>query len=230
MHWLLELLKEIGVAFGMDVLFDKLKKEGAPIVVDKVKKKISDEHRAEMLTFIRELAARDPLASETLLRRHRDRQEEKEISYLPEKRYLAGSEDMYVTLLTKLHTALGDSGGEKESRFEMFKWLGRVSDQEFDATLEFLHHDVVLQYIRKAAQIAGMAIPEIKRLMEKFKVKESLCKIDSGVGEKLKKINHNLEGRWWIRKAEVETDGKKRHWWSRKPARDWWATFERGGK
>lgn len=213
MHWLLELLKEIGVAFGMDVLFDKLKKEGAPVVVDKMKKKITDEHRAEMLTFIRELAARDPLASETLLRRHRDRQEEKEISYLPGKRYLAGSEDTYVTLLTKLHTALSDSDGEKESRFEMFKWLGRMNDQEFDATLEFLNHDVVMQYIRKTAQIAGMAIPEIKRLIEKFEVKESLRKVDSGVGSVLEKLNDNLERRWWIRGGgrtakTIKTDGK----------------------
>lgn len=225
MNWLTELIKEIGVAFGMDVLFDKIRKEGAPVIADKMKKKITDERRAEMLTFIRELAARDPFASETLLRRQRDRQEEKEISYLPGKKYLAGSEDMYVTLLTKLHAALDDSNDEKESRFEMFKWLGRMNDQEFDATLEFLNHDIVMQYIRKAAQIAGMAIPEIKRLMEELKVKEVLHKLDSGVGGVLGKINDNLEGRWWIRsKYKPKCDNKEVKTDKKCPMRTLWPT------
>lgn len=201
-----EIAREIGIAIissvGVDVLFHKMKGEAADAVVKTIKKKLNDESRAEMLTFICELAGHDePQASENLLRRQRERQNEAEISYKPGVKYPPGSEDEFVTLLTKLYIALSDDEREKESRIEMFARLGNMSDEDFDATLKFLDHDIAMQYIRKGLYILGLTVKEVMDLLKELGANEAIRKADSFIGGEMKKINDNLESNWWVRSS-----------------------------
>jgi len=197
-HEIAEIAKEVGIALGMDVIFDKFKKEGVAVAADKIKKKLTDEHRAELLAFIRKIAAYDTLASEALLRRQRDRQQELPKPYRTTDKYPPCSEDLYVTLLAKLYMALGDSAEEEEARIEVFCWLGRMNDKDFDSTLEFLHHDVVMQYIHKIKGVANM-LPEIKDFLNYLKNNQEIREADTYLGTKLSNFNDRLEKKWWIR-------------------------------
>jgi len=146
-----EMLKEVIVsgviAGGLDALKNGAKKAG-DATVEKIISRM-DERRGEMLAFIRGLAARDPLASENLIRRQRERQFCHPRSYGAREPYLAGDEDRFVTLLTKLYIAL-EQPDEKIVRREIFVWLGRLSDEDFDATIEFLHHDIFIQWLKRS--------------------------------------------------------------------------------
>lgn len=150
-----EILKEIIVsglvAGGLDAVKNGLKKTGEKAgekVAEKIISKM-DERRGEMLAFIRGLVKRDPIASDNLLRRQRERQFCLPRSYGNKERYVPGDEDHFVTLLTKLYIAL-DEPHEKTIRTEIFVWLGSLSDEDFDATIEFLHHDVFIQWFKRS--------------------------------------------------------------------------------
>jgi len=146
-----EILREIVIAGAMAGIMDGLKnglKDGGKKASERIIKKF-EESRAELLAFIRSLAAIDKKASETLIQRQRVRQLCEKRSYPPYEQYQPGDEDRYVELLTKLYRVL-DEPEEKEMRKEIFKWLGRLSDEDFDATLEFLHHDVFIQWLKKS--------------------------------------------------------------------------------
>ncbi len=150
-RWI-EILKEIVVtgviAGGLDALRNGAKKTG-DVVVDKIISKM-EERRGEMLAFIRGLAQRDSQSSKNLLERQRVRQFCQPRSYGEDKKpYVPGDEDHFVTLLTKLYIAL-DEPHEKKIRTEVFVWLGRLSDEDFDATIEFLHHDVFIQWLKRS--------------------------------------------------------------------------------
>lgn len=144
-----EIFKEVVIAGVIAGLVDGFKvgarKEGE-IVAEKIVKKF-EEHRAEMLAFLRGLAASDKEASEKLFERQRIRSLCQKKFY-SEERYKPGDEDLYVELLTKLYMALNEPS-EKEIRVEVFKWLGHLSDEDFDLTIEFLKHDVFIQWLRR---------------------------------------------------------------------------------
>lgn len=145
------ILSDFLVAGVVASLLDALK-NGAKKAGDKAVEKIiskMDERRGEMLAFIRGLVARDKEASETLIKRQHDRQFCRQRSYGEKKQYLPGDEDTYVTLLTKLYIAL-DESDEEIARQEIFVWLGRISDEDFDATIEFLHHDIFVQWLKRS--------------------------------------------------------------------------------
>lgn len=144
-----EIFKEVVIAGVIAGLVDGFKvgarKEGE-IVAEKIVKKF-EEHRAEMFAFLRSLAAKDEEASKKLFERQRIRKLCQNKSYSDEK-YKPGDEDLYVELLTKLFMALNEPS-EQNTRREIFKWLGHLSDEDFDLTLEFLRHDVFVQWIRR---------------------------------------------------------------------------------
>ncbi len=163
-HEFVEILKEIAIAVGFDVAFKKFAEKEGVALAQFVEKKLTDEHRAELLAFIRELATYDKEASDKLLDRQRQRQYCARKTY-PDAHgnyatYAPGEEDRLVTLLTKLYMALADNHEERSSRIEVFTWLGHMEDREFDAALEFLHHDVIFQWFQKARQIVVMAWPQ----------------------------------------------------------------------
>lgn len=139
-----ELIKDLGMDVGISgtvaTVLDTLK--------NGVHKKLTQEHRAEMLAFVRSLAAIDPQASENLLRRQRERQTWQPRSYDAKNPYVPGDENLLVELLTKLYKAL-DEPEKRETRKQTFKWLGRLDDEKFDATLEFLNHDVLKQWSKR---------------------------------------------------------------------------------
>lgn len=152
-----ERLAKLKEAIGFDIvisavvagLLDFMRngiKKGGEVATEKITKKL-EEHRAEMLAFIRGLAAEDKEASEKFFERQKIRNQCKKKSYSEEK-YKPGDEDLYVELLTKLYIALNEPQ-EQEIRKEIFKWLGHLSDEDFDLTLEFLKHDVFIQWIRR---------------------------------------------------------------------------------
>lgn len=206
-----EIGREFGISVIVDVILDKMRKGVGMIAADtaeKIKKKLTDEKRAELLSFLRELAAygeNGKKASETLLRRQRDRQERKALAYDPRKKYLPGSEDEFVTLLTKLFIALSDDERELESRIATFIWLGEMEDLEFDAKLEFLKHDVVLQYGRRIPHVIREMWLEFKDLSKEFGLEKSLRKVDASVGGKMQQINDGLEKHWWVRSSHKKT-------------------------
>lgn len=207
-----EIAREFGISALVDVMLDRVRKGAGDIAsgaAKKIKDKLTDEKRAELLAFLRELEGYEkvdpPVASKNLLRRQRDRQQGKELSYKKGVKYQAGSEDEFVTLLTKLFIALSDEE-ELESRIATFLWLGNMDDEEFDATLEFLKHDVVLQYGRKIPHVIREMLLEFKKLSEEFGLNKSLRKIDATVGGRMEKINDGLEKRWWVRSS------KKKSW------------------
>ncbi|MEK7146665.1 MAG: hypothetical protein AAB772_00225 [Patescibacteria group bacterium] len=149
-----EVFKEVGIALGLDILMKELSKKGAREGSRIIVKKLTDEHRAEVLVFIvRELAQADQIAADNLLRRQKMRQ-------FCEGKYQPGDEDKYVTLLAKLYLTLDGTDGsgkekadgqkERDSRLQIFRWLGGISDPDFDAALEFLNHDVFIQWLKKS--------------------------------------------------------------------------------
>jgi len=183
--------REFGVAVLVDIVFNKMRgRVSAEDMAEKIKKKLTDEKRAELLAFLRKLEGYEkvdpPVAARNLLRRQRDRQQGKELSYKPGVRYQSGSEDEYVTLLTKLFIALSDDEQEFESRIETFLWLGNMDDEEFDATLEFLKHDVVLKYGRKIPYAIQDMLCEFNKFLNESGLGESLCKADKQLAGKLR--------------------------------------------
>ncbi|MEK7520018.1 MAG: hypothetical protein AAB581_02120 [Patescibacteria group bacterium] len=159
-----EFIRELGGALGLDILFKGLTRESARVVIEELKKKVTDEHRAELLVYIRGLIGYGPEginASAALLRRQQMRKEQRERAYAPHAKYESWSEDEFVTLLSKLYLFLSDTVQERESRREVFLWLGNVGDQEFDAFIQTLHHEKILQLIKKYWH-------ELKKAWEEF--------------------------------------------------------------
>lgn len=200
-HEFLEIAKEVGIALGLDIMFKKFYEKGADKASEAVIKKITEEHRAELLSFIRHLGVQyDKESSENLLRRQRLRQTCSPIPYNPTLRYQHGSEDSYVNLLTKLYIALNDSDKERNDRIEIFKWLGRLNEQDFDATLEFLNHDAFIQWmkrswgwIKEAFRILYSMDPASPGLYQKIDVK---------IEPEIKSINNDLES--WLNKRRTK--------------------------
>lgn len=196
-----EIAREFGISAIVEVLFDKVRKGAGMIAADateKIKNKLTDEKRAELLAFLRELAGYSEdgrVASDNLLRRQRERQEGKKLSYNLGKKYPAGSEDEFVTLLTKLFIALSDDEREIESRTATFIWLGNMKDEEFDAKLEFLKHDVVLQYGRRIPYIISEMYKEFKSLSDDFGIGKSLCEADKNLAGKLRDFRSFLNSK-----------------------------------
>lgn len=190
-HEFIEIVKEIGVATGVNVVMEKMKAKMGDQVAEEVKKKLTDEHRAELLAYLCGLEAYSKKASKSFLRRQAERQVLAPRSYGDHDKYKPGDEDRYITLLTKLYLALDDEH-EKNARIQTFKWLGEMSDEEFDAVLEVLHHDVILQYFKKAWWIVQLA-------WEKFRANQTINKCGIEAVSELTDLNTWLNNQWWTK-------------------------------
>jgi len=167
-----EVVKEFGiaafVATVLDMFKDGIKEKGKEAINAGMKlatKKLTEEYRGELLAFIlkdvAEYFEEGKTAAENFMKRQAIRQTEGEKSYsttMPKERYQPGDEDKMVGLLTKLFKALDGTSektpeaAEKELQLRLttFVALGNMSDEQFDTTLEFLSHDVLVQWLKKA--------------------------------------------------------------------------------
>jgi len=189
-HGLLERFWEIVVAFGAAIVvesyFNNLRKER----VTAVKKKLTDEGRAELMTFlIVELAIHDKLASERILRR------------LMKYNTKSGGDNKIVTLLGKLYIALGDTPQEKVVRLESFSILGNMEDEQFYSALEGLNNDFIMRAIKRLPEITEEVIKEFMDVLEQLGVFKAMRKADAAVGAKMKEINDGMEKHWYVRLA-----------------------------
>jgi hypothetical protein len=180
---LIEILKEIGIAGLMASIMDAAKgavkdgvKKAGDAVFTKISKEMEEEYRVRLLTFIRELAIIDPWASAQFIRRHEDRQFCRPRTYGNHKSYVSNDENKYVMLLSKLYIGL-DEPEEQNARVQIFKWLGNIPDEEFDSRIEFLNHDMVIQYATRLLKKAGTL----------------LNNIDQKAGQWAQSVNHHTQ-------------------------------------
>src|SRR3989344_4894883 len=152
--------------------------------MEEIQKKAS-EKRAELLAYIRGIAtaSRDEIASENLFNRHEDRLKCRPRRYWDHRRYKPLDENLFVVLLIELKEALWEEN-ERQVCLEMFVWLGRMSDEEFDIKLEFLNHD-------QFAQILKRVWVEIRDAAEKLPAGRDLEAVDIATAKSVRTF-HNL--------------------------------------
>lgn len=189
-----ELAVAVGAALGVESFFHSIKKEGATAVVTAVKKKLTDEGRAELLAFLMvDLANYDETASRNILRRL------EECNKKPE------GDNKIVTLLGKLYISLSDTEQEKATRLESFRILGDMEDEKFYNALEALNHDIVMRFIKRLPEVTDKFIKEFTEILEKLGVFKALHKTDEFVGNKLEKVNNDIEKRLWVQLARKKS-------------------------
>ncbi|MBI3638397.1 hypothetical protein HY227_01480 [Candidatus Wolfebacteria bacterium] len=174
--------------------------KGGEIAAEKLTKKFA-ERRDEMLSFIRGLVSRGgsaKRASQNLIKRWEKRQKRAKKSYRVNGKvayYKPYDEAIFAERITKLYTSL-DEKGERKARIEIFIWIGNMSDEEFDLFLEFLNHDIVIQFLRRSWEWLKWAWPHIycsdlknPGLYQQFKEKLGVAKAT----KKLAKVNRGLK-------------------------------------
>lgn len=197
-HSLLERFWEvtvaIGAALGVESFVHSLKKEGAAAVVTAVKKKLTDEGRAELLAFLMvDLANYDETASKNILRR------------LEECNAKSEGDNKLVTLLGKLYISLSDTEQEKATRLESFRILGGMEDDKFYSALESLNHDFVVRILKRLPEITEDVLKVFTDTLEKLGVFTALRKTDTFVCKKLKETNNVIEKHWWVQLANKKS-------------------------
>lgn len=197
-----EFFKEIGVATGITLVIDEVKKKYAAESAKAITEKFSDEHRAEVWAFILSLSdngKKGKLAYDGFMRHQRERQNLAQKDY---RKYKPGDENELNTLLAKLYFALNQSLDEKELRKKVFIKLGLLDDESFDDVIEALNHDAIKQWARRfwnyGKDIIAQADSEVKE-----HEKEIIAKIKRG-GEKGAKALNSLDG--WLAKKLPEKD------------------------
>lgn len=183
-----EITVAIGAALGVESFVHSLKKEGATAVVTAVKKKLTDEGRAELLAFLMvDLANYDERASKNILRR------------LAECNAKPEGDNKIVTLLGKLYISLSDTEREKATRLQSFRILGRMKDKRFYNALEALNHDYVMRLIKRLPDITEEVFNGFVSTLTKLGIFTALQATDAFAAGKLKELNDNLEKHWWVR-------------------------------
>lgn len=200
-----EIAREIGISAVVDTAMRAINGK-----VEEAVNKTFAESRGELFGFIlHELAGYDPVASDNLMRRHRLREQCAPLPYDRKRRYKPGEENRFVQLLTKLKVALSGPD-EKTKLLEVFKRLGHMKNKEFDHALPFLHHDVVIQFIKRAwvgvqdlyEGIVGFARdPEVRRQFRR--VRRTVGRADQAVAQFVRSAEphlRQLEG-WFDRQG-----------------------------
>lgn len=189
-----ELAVAVGAALGVETFYHSLKKEGAAAVVTAVKKKLTDEGRAELLAFLMvDLANYDETASKNILRRL------EECNAKPE------GDNKLVTLLGKLYIALSDTEQEKATRLESFRILGGMEDDKFYSALESLNHDIVVRILKRLPEITEKVLEGFTDALEKLGVFKALREIDAFACKRLKEVNNGMEKHWWVQLANKKS-------------------------
>lgn len=194
-----EIGKEIVISGVIAGLIDFLRDLFGKKIPKTIEKKF-EESRDEMLTFIRGLD--DRKASKNLLDRWQARELCQPRSYGKKEPYKHGDEIRFTERLTKLYKSL-DEPQEKWQRVEMFKWFGRMADEEFDLFLEFLNHDLVMQWLKRS----WLWVKEIwNKLYSSDPQNPGLCQkalteVDASAG---KAIPHVRNFRLWLARRGVQ--------------------------
>ncbi len=113
-----------------------------------------------------ELEAHDRVAAQNLMRRWQLRQLRESRTYGIHEPYVYGDENRMTKILTTLFVAMDDNPQDRQQRIETFVRLGRMSDQQFDTSLEILHDDTVMQWLRRADQEASEAVRNVRVFLE----------------------------------------------------------------
>lgn len=197
-----------GAFFAEWILHDK--KNGiTEAIAGKAKEKLTDTSRVKLVELFRIMEGRNKIAAENLQRHQRERNDGAVISYKPEipgkprERYRPGSENTLNELLAKTYLRYDDSEMGQEARLEMFEWLGEMSDEKFDATLEAINHDVVMQYIRLIPYAVKDALTAVMQMIEDIGKDETLHKLDVYVATQLDEFIEFLDSKgiyertWW---------------------------------
>lgn len=129
---LFEILKETAISLGVHTALQKAAggavAEGGKLII----KKVTDEHRAELLAYIRNGGYTN------IWRRYE--------ATLSEKGGAPGDENRFVNLLSKPIMALSDMPDELRKFFDN---LEKMTDNEFKEALYFLENDTVTQIAKK---------------------------------------------------------------------------------
>jgi hypothetical protein len=194
-----EILKEVGIAAAFDGIKDIIK--GAKDKAVEEVKKSNKEVRAEFFAFISKLGNLDPDAKKGLLEAQSSRQrgEKKPYRCAKEPKYLPGSENKLMIVLTDLYKGLQEK--EEESvRLQVFQELGHLyidNPKEFDSRIEALDDDKIMQFIKligiRAKQFTDKYGPELVPGLEKIAIKanETAGKAAEGVSG-LRRFIRNL--------------------------------------
>jgi len=181
-----EVGKEIGIGVGLIAGFELLKKAwglmkvgsrtaaaevirevGSKAAVEtakKVQEKMSDHYRAKLLVFLQKMESstepRQQSAAKNIRKRQEDRQFCRPRPYTSEGDYRPGEENLLVDCLGKvliLKEPEKEAAATEEETVKFFVWLGELPPQEFDSAIEFLNHDIVMQWLR----ILGIRFNEV---------------------------------------------------------------------
>lgn len=172
-----EVGKELGITAGGIAVFELLRKAwglmkmgsrtaaaevirevGSKAAVETAKKvqaKMSDHYRAKLLVFLQKMESSEDekkkVAAKTIRKRQEDRQFCRPRPYAGEGDYRPGEENLLVDCLGKVLILKESEEGKEttdEDTINFFVWLGELPPQEFDAAIEFLNHDIVMQWLR----------------------------------------------------------------------------------
>ena len=119
-----EFMKELGIAFGADIAYEKIRKRAGEKTGDVIADVVFVDKRGELL---KNIAALDPASVNNIIRRHKVA-----IDNLTENRF------------AKLLCKIPENG-----RSEVLKWLNNVDDAEFWQMLELLENDAIAQYLNR---------------------------------------------------------------------------------
>jgi hypothetical protein len=146
-------------------LTEKGVEKGTEIVTERLRKRF-EEHRDEMWSHVLITLAhdRDPVASENLKRRQRERNRHGVRTYGDTKPYEYGDEDYMVKTLSDLWESLGEEH-EYELRLDVFEYLGMMDDEHFDDTLDAFNNDGLKQYFIKSLLLVHRAGTEVHQLL-----------------------------------------------------------------
>jgi len=196
-----EVGKEVGITAGGIAIFELIKKamglmkmgsrtvaaeairelgsKAAMETAKKVQEKMNDHYRAKLLVFLQKMETssnpKQQSAAKNIRKRQEDRQFCRPRPYTDGKNYLPGEENLLVDCLGKI-LILKESEKEKEVTDEdiinFFVWLGELPPQEFDSAIEFLNHDIVMQWLRMFGvhlnEVFGVVGSELKLLNDKW--------------------------------------------------------------
>lgn len=158
-----ETVKDIFLATGIASTLDWIWKrvgektwdKAADKVVGYVEQRIKDEHRVELFSFLeldlRTGSAAEKRAAERLLLLQQMKNRKAEKPYKKGECYKAGDEDHFIHILTKLYVTL-DAPEHHDARRELFKKLGNEDFEVIDNKIEFLNHDVAMQWFSRTLE------------------------------------------------------------------------------
>ena len=153
--------------------------------------KSHEEHRSELLNFLRNrLTGVDQLAAQNI---------EKYLEARRHAPYKPGSENIAVAVLVDLYMHLNEST-EEQDRIEIFRTLGRGTQEQFDQAIDFLNNDVAWQWFLTLLNTLGEGSvwtkEQIKDLINWARKEENIKRVRqvrSRVAKRTAKTVHSLK-------------------------------------